>query len=578
MKLKRPRQGDGYYRSLLQACGEGLAVVDAHGVVCDETAPLRRMLGASLVGRSLADVLDPEDERRAQADWMAAGQRSGSTGPVRWRLRRPDGAIVYAEVTLHNLLDDAEVHGLVVNVRDTSHTRVLMQRLKHDAFRDALTGLPNRVAMLDRVRIALARCDPGSSVAVLFLDLDDFKTVNDSLGHAAGDELLVEAAKRLRECLRPQDAPARLGGDEFAILLENLTGAEEAGEVAQRIIEAFRDPFVVNASHIRVQTSIGVALAGPGTEGAEEMLRDADVAMYVAKERGKGRFEFFDEQMRAGAVARLQLRDALEEAIERGDFILHYQPVVDLRSGMVVGAEALLRWRDRKRGLVAPGRFVGLAEETGLMDTIGRWVLRRACQQARRWQVVTNRPLRINVNLSARQLDQPGLAAEVAEVLADTELEPGTLVVEITEQIFMQDSDRVLVNLQELKEIGVRLAIDDFGTGYSSLSYLQRFPVDYLKIDKSFVDEIGASGSKPALTRAVIEIAHSLDLDVVAEGVERDDQLRPLQAMGCDFAQGFLFAKPLDVAAMARFLGTQRVPGVAAVGQAAPERPLRVAS
>jgi diguanylate cyclase (GGDEF)-like protein/PAS domain S-box-containing protein len=578
MRLKRPRQGDGYYRALLHACGEGLAVVDHSGVVSDETAPLRRMLGTSLVGRPLASVLHPEDGDRARSDWVAAAERAGTPPTSRWRLRRPDGSVIHAEVTLHNLLADPEVRGMVVNVRDTSHTRMLMQRLKHDAFRDALTGLPNRVAMLDRARIALARCDADKAVAVLFLDLDDFKTVNDSLGHAAGDDLLMATSDRLRDCLRPQDAPARLGGDEFAVLLEGLHSAEEAAEVANRIIEAFRDPFVVNASHIRVQTSIGVALAGPGTEGAEEMLRDADVAMYVAKERGKGRYEFFDEQMRAGAVARLQLRDALQGAIERGDFILHYQPVVDLRSGEVTGAEALLRWRDRSRGLVAPGRFVDLAEETGLMDTIGRWVLRRACQQARRWQVVTNRPLRVNVNLSARQLDQPGLAAEVAEVLSDTELEPGTLVVEITEQIFMQDSDRVLVNLQELKEIGVRLAIDDFGTGYSSLSYLQRFPVDYLKIDKSFVDEIGAGGSKPALTRAVIEIAHSLDLDVVAEGVERDDQLRPLQAMGCDLAQGFLFAKPLDVAGMARFLGTQRVPGVAAVPAEAAAQALRVAS
>jgi diguanylate cyclase (GGDEF)-like protein/PAS domain S-box-containing protein len=563
MFRKDARGGGGYFQALLQVCAEGLVVLDCEGRVTDETPAFQRLLGGSLIGRPLVEGLDPDDVRRAEVECAAAtGQPAAPTGPLVWRLRRADGSLVHAEVTIQNLLWDPRVRGLVLNVRDVSETRALMQRLKNDAFRDALTGLGNRVALLDRARIALARRRDHAAVAVLFLDLDDFKTVNDSLGHAAGDELLVATAQRLRACLGPRDAAARLGGDEFAIVLEGLRSAAEAAAMAQGVIEAFRAPFVVNGSHIRVQTSIGVAVAGPESHGAEEMLRDADVAMYVAKERGKGRYELFDPDMRAHAVARLELRDALQGAIERGDFLLHYQPVVDLRTGQVTGAEALLRWRDRRRGLVAPGRFVGLAEEAGLMDTIGRWVLRNACRQARRWQLVTGRALRVNVNLSARQLDQPGLAGEIAEVLAASELPPHTLVVEITEQIFMQDSEHVLVNLQELKDLGVRLAIDDFGTGYSSLSYLQRFPVDYLKIDKSFVDEIDAGGSKPALARAVIEIAHSLDLDVVAEGVEREDQLRPLQAMGCDLAQGYLFAKPLDVHGMAGLLARERVPGV----------------
>ena len=583
MRRRKPRQGDGYFKALLRACGEGIAVIDVEGRVVDETAAFQRLLGgATLAGRGMLDALHPDDSRRAAGDLNTAAKQPSGAGPVAWRLRRGDGKILHAEVTIHNLLADPDVQGLVLNVRDITQTRALMQRLKHDAFRDALTGLGNRVALLDRVRIALARSKPNAGVAVLFLDLDDFKTVNDSLGHDAGDQLLVETARRLQDCLRPQDTAARLGGDEFAIVLEGLSSPSQAGEVAQRIIASFREAYVVNHAHIRVQTSVGIAVThSTAAHGAEELLRDADVAMYVAKERGKGRYEFFDADMRAGAVARLELRDALQGAIERGDFLLHYQPVVDLRTGEVKGAEALLRWRDRQRGLVAPGRFLDLAEETGMMDTIGRWVLERACKQARRWQMTTGKSLRINVNLSARQLDQPGLAAEVAQTLAATELPAGSLVVEITEQIFMQDSEHVLVNIQELKELGVRLAIDDFGTGYSSLSYLQRFPVDYLKIDKSFVDDVGGDGTKPALARAVIEIAHSLELDVVAEGVEREDQLRTLQAMGCDLAQGYYFSKPQDTQGMASFLDSGIVPGILedeeAEAETEPARALRLA-
>jgi diguanylate cyclase (GGDEF)-like protein len=446
---------------------------------------------------------------------------------------------------------------------------VLEQRLRHDAFRDALTGLGNRVMLLDRVRIALARRAPGAQVGILFLDLDDFKQVNDTRGHQAGDELLVGIARRLQECLRPGDTATRLGGDEFAVVLEGITEADQAGVVAQRILESFRTPIAVGPAKLRAQTSIGIALSDATAEqGAERLVRDADVAMYVAKERGKGRFEYFDADMRQGTIEQMELKEALEGAIERGDFLLHYQPVVDLRSGAVVGAEALLRWRDRQRGMIAPGRFVGLAEEAGLMDTIGRWVLRQAVRQMRHWQLATGRDdLKINVNLSARQLDQPGLAEEIGKILADSRMDPSTLVVEITEQVFMQDSEHVLVNVQALKELGVHLAIDDFGTGYSSLSYLQRFPVDYLKIDKSFVSDLVEG---PTLSRAVVEIARSLELHVVAEGIERPDQLRLLRAMDCELGQGFLFAKPLDAHDMGTFLMVNDVPAQIAAAIAAP--------
>jgi diguanylate cyclase (GGDEF)-like protein len=390
--------------------------------------------------------------------------------------------------------------------------------------------------------------------------------VNDSWGHAAGDELLVGMSERVLGCLRPEDVAARLGGDEFAVLLEGLTSPEQAGEVAQRIIEAFREPFTVGDSQVRVQTSIGIVATEPGRRRPEELLRDADVAMYAAKSRGKGRFEYFDHDMRVGAIERLELKDSLQRAIDEGEFLLRYQPIVELATNQIIGAEALLRWRDRDRGMIPPAKFIGLAEEAGMMDTIGRWVLREACRTAQRFQDPDGRPFRISVNLSPRQIDQPGLAEEVAETLSDTHVDPNNLVIEITEQIFMQDSPHVAVNLRKLKETGVRLAIDDFGTGYSSLSYLQRFPVDYLKIDKSFIDLLGDGTDKPVLAGAIIQIAHSLGLKVVAEGIELPEQLAHLRSLNCDYGQGFLFAKPLESQNMAKYWRLAEVQTIAPNG------------
>jgi diguanylate cyclase (GGDEF)-like protein len=402
----------------------------------------------------------------------------------------------------------------------------------------------------------------GRSIAVLYLDLDDFKTVNDSLGHGAGDKLLTEMAERLRSCLaRPGDTAARLGGDEFAIVLNDITAPEQAGTVAQRIIESLREPFAVSdslsvaESVVQVHTSIGIAVSDAENHDPSELLSNADVAMYKAKERGKGRYEYFDPEMRAGAVARLELKDALQGAIERGEFTLRYQPIVDLADGSIVGSEALVRWQDRQRGLMTPHKWLGLAEETGLMDPIGRWVVRQACRQVRDWQLqLDNRELRVNVNLSARQLDRAGLADEIRNILFELRLSPRALVVEITEDVFMEDSTRLLDNLQSLRRTGIRLAIDDFGTGYSSLSYLRRFPIDFVKVDKSFVDDIGSTTSAPALARAIIGMTHSLDLPVVAEGIERAEQLEGLRQMGCDLGQGYLFARPLDPDAMRTLL------------------------
>ncbi|MDX6643664.1 MAG: hypothetical protein QOD76_1626 [Solirubrobacteraceae bacterium] len=569
MAIKKRGYGEPYFRALLDTCSEGLIVVDPSGTITDATSTFRETWAGgqeTLAGTSLTTILHPEDGPDALTLCANAAHSVTKSGPVRWRVRHRNGSWHDVEAVVHNLLDNPAVRSLVVGIRDIAPVSALEERLRDGAFRDALTGLGNRVVLFDRSRIALSRQRPGAWTALLFIDIDDFKAVNDSWGHAAGDELLVGMSERVLGCLRPEDVAARLGGDEFAVLLEGLTSPEQAGEVAQRIIEAFREPFTVGDSLVRVQTSIGIVATEPGRRRPEELLRDADVAMYAAKSRGKGRFEYFDHDMRVGAIERLELKDSLQRAIDDGEFLLHYQPMVELRTGQIIGAEALLRWRDRDRGMIPPAKFIGLAEEAGMMDTIGRWVLREACRTAQRFQDPDGRPFRISVNLSPRQIDQPGLADEVAETLSDTHVKPSNLVIEITEQIFMQDSPHVAVNLRKLKEMGVCLAIDDFGTGYSSLSYLQRFPVDFLKIDKSFVDLLGDGTDKPVLAGAIIQIAHSLGLKVVAEGIELPEQLAHLRELNCDYGQGFLFAKPLESQNMAKYWRLAEVQTVAPRG------------
>jgi diguanylate cyclase (GGDEF)-like protein len=573
MRLRNSRNTSvAYLRSLLDAGSEGILVVRPDGCVLDLTDSCARMLGGdedtpSLLGRNLREELHPDDVTRALGQCASAVHQTSATGPFRWRLRRGEDQWQHVEVWIHNKAKDPNIAGLILVVRDIAPVRELELRLRNDAFRDTLTGLHNRVGFNDHIRIAITRRRPDAMVAVLFLDLDDFKSVNDSRGHAVGDELLREAAARLKDSVRPQDAVGRIGGDEFVVLLEDITHPGQAGEVAQRVIEAFRASFLVGDASLRVQTSVGIAVGQTGDETAETLLRDADMAMYAAKARGKGRYEYFDDDLRASATQKLQLRQALEQAVDDENFLLHYQPVVDLASGALVGAEALLRWRTRNGGLRAPHAFLHLAEEAGLMDIIGRWVLREACATAQRWQGPDGSPFHMAVNLSARQLDQPGFADEVAEVLGDTRFPAEGLTVEITEQVFMHESPHVIENLQALRDTGVRIAIDDFGTGYSSLSYLQRFEVDTLKIDKSFIDDVGDGGQAAALVQGIIGIAHTLRLDVVAEGIEHDAQHDRLRELGCDLGQGYLFARPLPTADMVRFLDASRREGEARAGR-----------
>ena len=422
-----------------------------------------------------------------------------------------------------------------------------LDQLARQAFRDPLTSLPNRALFMDRLSHALTRTERrGERLAVLFLDLDRFKVVNDSLGHGVGDQLLIGVSQRLAACLRPEDTIARLGGDEFAILLEDVKDDKAPTAVADRLTGELQQPFTVEGREVVITVSIGIAMSISRRMTPEDILRDADLAMYHAKGKGKARYEIFDKSMNAPAQERMDLELDLRNAVSRSEFVLHYQPVVALSTGRIVEMEALVRWKHPQRGLLFPGDFVGLSEETGLIVPLGRWVLHEACRQVRQWQLATpGSQLGISVNLSARQLQQPGLVEEIAAVLRETRLEPGALRLEITETVVMHDAPATLAKLEALKALGVRLAIDDFGTGYSSLGYLKRFPVDNLKIDRSFVAGIGSDVEDSAIVRAVITVAKSLGLSVTAEGIENAEQLEHLRALGCDHGQGYYFAKPV---------------------------------
>jgi diguanylate cyclase (GGDEF)-like protein/PAS domain S-box-containing protein len=439
--------------------------------------------------------------------------------------------------------------------RDISERKAFEDRLEYQATHDPLTGLPNRTLFLDRLELAMARSRRSNRpVAVLFCDVDHFKVVNDSLGHSAGDRLLVALAQRLRDALRPGDTVARFGGDEFVILCDDLVTEHDAVAIADRAIEAVHEPLTVESTEVFAAMSIGIAFASPDTE-PEAMIRDADAAMYLAKERGRARYEVYDERMRSTLVERLDIETALRRAVTRHELRVVYQPTISLDTGRIVGVEALLRWEHPERGLMVPSDFIDVAEETGLIVPIGMWVIEQACRQAQRWRAARpeGEPLFVSVNLSGRQLDTPALIDNVADILLRTGLDPGLLGLEITESVVMRDPEVSTTALRALKDLGVRLAVDDFGTGYSSLAYLRRFPVELLKVDQAFVHGLGAESvdaEDRAIVAAVVSLAHTLGMKAIAEGVETPDQLSELRALGCDMAQGFLIAKPITASAV----------------------------
>jgi diguanylate cyclase (GGDEF)-like protein/PAS domain S-box-containing protein len=485
--------------------------------------PVLRVIGA---GSSIAAVIDGTDHPFGVLDVHATAPRRFTTKDL-----------PFVQAAANVLADAIERHAA---------DRALRHRVLHDS----LTGLPNRLSFVDALNETLRRAAiSGSPIGILFLDLDHFKLINDSLGHHAGDALLRAVAPRLRAHLRPGDVVARFGGDEFGILIDRLADEGEAIAIADRVAAAFEQPFSIDGVEHFVSASIGVAVAGTVEQpvNAELLIRDADAAMYRAKETGRARCVMFDAEMRATAIRRLEVERELRHAIERDELALYYQPVISLRSGEVAGLEALLRWRHPERGLLDPGDFVSIAEESGLIEPIGRWVQERACRQVLEWHKLRPdaAPLDVAVNLSARQVAHRGLPAAVSEIIARTGIEPSHLRLEITESVLVEESVAAISSLEALDEIGVRLVLDDFGTGYSSLAYLNRFPFHALKIDRSFIDALGIEQERTAIVEAIIGMARALSLDVIAEGVESEVQLAELQRLGCDFAQGHLFQPAL---------------------------------
>jgi diguanylate cyclase (GGDEF)-like protein/PAS domain S-box-containing protein len=505
----------------------------------DERMPLESfdMLGS--FGPELVDRMTTEIQPSIEREGMWSGELSMS---------RADGAVVHhrAQLLVHKN-DDGQSEFFSAVLHDISERKEIEHRLAHQAMHDPLTGLPNRALLLDRLDRALRRARRQQRrVAVLFLDLDHFKVVNDSLGHGLGDRLLVSISERLQAALRPTDTVARFGGDEFVVLCEDLLDQQDAVAIAERVNEAVSGPFVIDDVEVFVGVSIGIAFPDSTDADPETLIRDADAAMYQAKDRGRARWVIFDNAMRASAVDRLDIENALRRALERRELRVFYQPMIELATGCVVGVEALLRWEHPERGLLLPGDFITVAEETGLIVPIGSWVLDHACRQVQRWQASMRDlpPLVLAVNLSGRQLGHPRLVDDVAAVLNETAIDPSNVDLEITESVLMDDVEMSEETLGRLKRLGVKLVVDDFGTGYSSLSYLRRFPVDVLKVDRSFVDGLGSDSGDSAIVNAVVTLAHTLGLHAVAEGVETAEQLSELRRLGCDTAQGFYFARP----------------------------------
>ena len=554
---------DARFAALVQRSTDLTTIVSADGTIVYESPSSFVLLGLAseeLTGRNFQELVHPDD---APAWLRALGQvtrhPAGETMSD-WRLRHQDGHYVDTESRVANLLDDPNVDGILINTRDVSERKRLEHELRSQAVHDPLTGLANRTLLADRLDRALALQARGKhSLGVLFLDLDDFKSVNDSLGHAAGDELLREVARRLESVVRTADTVARVGGDEFVIMLDGTISAANADDTADRMLDIFKDPFLLAGEETFSSASIGIALADAATADAATLLQEADIAMYAAKASGKGRRETYRKGMRERVIDELHLGADMRHAIERSELAVVYQPIVDLATGTMIGVEALMRWKHPVRGLLTPDVFIPFAETSGLIIPMGRWLLGQACHDLRSWQDLGTGPaLELNVNLSARQLEDPELVGDIAAALSKSNLEPSRLTLEITETTLMRNFDALRAVFKELKALGVKLAIDDFGTGYSSLSYLQQLPVDEIKIDRSFVTAMCESKESANLVRTILQLAEDFHLTTVAEGVETAGQLDQLRAAGCELAQAYLFAEPLSARQFRRGLQSRR--------------------
>jgi diguanylate cyclase (GGDEF)-like protein/PAS domain S-box-containing protein len=552
-------------QALVQSASDAILVVDASGVVTYASPAVQPVLGHSQIDvleTSILDLVHPADREVART--MLAAVTEAPERPARneWRLGHEDGHWVFAEVHAANLIGDSAVRGIVITVRDLSERKAFEAQLTYQALHDTVTGLASGALFNDRLRQAVARASrTGGGIAVLVIDLDDFGIVNDTHGHSAGDAVLAQVGQRLLACLRELDTAARLGGDEFAILLDDVT-PEDIDPISARILAVFGDPFPIEGTAMTIKASIGLVEGDPLFVGMADLLTCASVARYVAKDSGKGRLTIYESGMRTAANERRDATAQLRTAIDEGQLEVVYQPIVAIPAGRLRSLEALVRWRHPVRGVVMPSEFIPLAEMTGLIVPLGEYVIHEACRQMRAWQLadLDAEPVTISVNVSTAQLESPGLVNVVREALQDSGLAPALLTLEITESVLALDPDLTTTRLRELKDVGVMLSIDDFGTGYSSLSYLRQFPVDFIKIDKSFVDGLGGRAPGLGLAKSIVRLAHNLRLLTIAEGVENDQQLARLIAIGCDEAQGYLFSRPLAVTAATEYLRNEVKP------------------
>lgn len=576
------RQSENQYRSVVNNIKEVIFQIDAIGLWTFLNSAWTEITGFSIaesIGTNFLQYVHPDDRQRNQRLFEPLINRQQESyryevryltkdGSYRWieanaRLTLDTNAQLVAtsgtlnDITERKQAEAALLRAAVAEAINQKLEKEIIERkraeaqLFHNAFHDVLTGLPNRALFMDRLAHAVVRTKRRDDClfAVLFLDVDRFKVVNDSLGHLVGDELLQRIAQRLEACVRSGDTVARLGGDEFTILLEDIKDISEATQIAERLQEELALPFVLNKHEVFTAVSIGIALSSNGCEQPEELLRNADIAMYYAKNLGRARYSVFDPAMHTQAVVLLQLETDLRLAVEHQDFRIHYQPIVSLKTGRITGFEALVRWQHPLRGLLSPAEFISVAEETGLIIPIGRQVLHEACRQMRTWlrQFPTQKELlTLNVNLSVKQFMQAELVTQVAQILQETGLDARSLKLEITESVIMENTESATVALLQLKALGVQLCMDDFGTGYSSLSYLHRFPIDILKIDRSFVNNMTLSEQNLQIVQAIVTLAHNLNMAVTAEGVETTKQLAQLKALRCEFGQGYFFSRPVD--------------------------------
>ena len=544
------RQGAHRFQALIQSSSDVISIVASDGRIRFQSPATRSVFGYDpdqSVGINIGELVHPEDAARVTSMFRQVVAGDKASHVCECRIRHADGSWRTTETRMSNLLDEPAVEGIVLNTRDITDRQALEAELRHQAFHDSMTGLANRALFTNRVEHALAGCKrDGSTIAVLHCDMDGLERLNDGLGFQSGAAALELVADRLRSCVRGQDTVARFDGHEFGLLLDRLGTPADATLAMERIMTVLRQPLLLPGVSVELRPFIGIAIAIAGDGTPEELLRNSALAVRLARNY-EGGYAIFDPDMQAEAVRRIEIESQLRTAIDESQFVLHYQPTIDFKTGRLTGVEALVRWQHPKRGLVPPMEFIPLAEESGLIVPLGLWTIQEACRQVRDWQreIPVDEPISLNVNLSARQLRHPNIVRDIADALDDTGLLPSRLTLEITESVLMIDTSATLNRLFQLKSLGVRLAVDDFGTGYSSFAYLRRFPFDILKIDKSFVDGVATEPTAGALVDAMIRIGKTLRLETVAEGVEYVEQADRLRALDCDLGQGYFFSRPL---------------------------------